>query len=143
MRPIRCLLAMTLGWPLLLGAYPSHASQDPPASDPVPLVLTGEPDADGYIQPTCSKCRRLRLERQTSATGELQGVLALTYFDDVFPVFAGSIELTVVLADDTRYLVRLDDVDLSSGEEAEWIIEASSAWRWRDVDMAWMRLVPE
>lgn len=139
----RCLLAMTLAWPILLGAHSSQASDDPHTSDPVPLVLTGEPDEDGYIQPTCSKCRRLTLTRQTSAAGPVQGVLELTYFDEVFPAFSGRIELTVVLVDDTRHLVSLEDVSLTNGEEAGWTVEAPSAWCWRDVDMAWLRLVPE
>lgn len=143
MKSNRCLLAMSMAWLLLLGAQPSHASEDSRTFDPVPLVLTGEPDADGYIQPTCSKCRRLKLERQKSVTGYVQGVLELTYFDADFPVFSGRIELVVVLVDDSRHLVSLEDVYLTNGEEAAWVIDAPSTWHWEAVEIAWMRLVPE
>ena len=110
--------------------------------DLVPVALTGTSESSGYIQPTCSKCRRLKVERQTSQDGELQGVLGLMYFDDALPEFGGSIELTMLLDDDTEQTVTIENVDLIEGQEAEWVIEAPPEWHWDHVDMVWLTFVP-
>ena len=132
---------------LLLSDGASHAATtiQPGACGPdvVPVVLTGEPKATGYIQPVCSKCKRIAVERRTTSTGQTQGLLELTYHDEVYGVFDGTIVLTLLTSDDTERVVTIDEVHLVEGQAAGWVIEAGSQWDWSDVDMVWLELLPE
>jgi hypothetical protein len=140
---IRNLIIVALASVFVLDGSPSYAAVDGAcAPELVPLVLTAAPDSTGYIVPTCSKCRRLKLERQTSSTGATYGMLELTYFDEVYGTFTGKIELTVRLADDTVHLVTIEDVLLTNGDEAEWVIDAPSQWTWCAVEMVGLVFVP-
>jgi hypothetical protein len=109
--------------------------------DVIPVVLTGEPDSTGYIQPVCSKCKKLTVSRQTTATGETQGVLGLIYFDDAHPTFDGAILLTLQLSDGSERVVTIDDVQLEAGEDARWMIDAGSL-SWALVDTVWIEFIP-
>lgn len=139
------VLAMSC-W-LLLRAGASHATETTQASacgpDVVPVVLTGEPKAAGYIQPVCSKCKRLVVERHTTSTGRTQGTLELTYSDEVHGIFDGTIVLTLLTSDDAEQVVTIHDVQLVEGQVARWVIEAGSQWSWAEVDMVWLELLPD
>src|SRR5690606_26950742 len=95
----------------------------------------------GYPLPNCSKCRKVKLEQQPTATGGTQAVLGLTYHDEQQGEFVGSIELVVVLRDGTEHPVVIDGVWLSEGEPAEWVLGEGSTWTWGEVEMVWMELV--
>lgn len=129
-------------WVALSGSS-SHAAEDgAPGAGPVPLVLKGVSDDTPYIRPICSKCRRLKLERQ-STTGGTCGVLEVIYLDEEHGDFEGRIELTLIGADDSDQPVTIDDVALIQGEQAEWVLEATSCGNWKTVEMAWVVFVPE
>lgn len=104
----------------------------------IPVVLTGDTDETGYIQPICMKCKRLTVARQTSSTA----VLGLVYFDDTYASFSGAILLTLSTSDDREIVVTIDDVLLVQGQAARWTLEAGSSWSWDDVEMVWIELVP-
>ena len=118
-----------IGCCVALSGNPSHAAE---------MAQSGacEPgSATPYIQPTCSKCANVKVERQTSASGNPYGVLELVYFDEVYVTFAGTIEMTVHLTDGNKHPVTIDDVLLTNGEEAGWVIDGTSQWSWCDVEM--------
>lgn len=140
----RFLFVMTLACASVLGSSSSHASDDGVGGtlDPVPVELTSEPESTGYIQPTCSKCQDLEVEREEDSTGETRGVLELTYFDDVYTEFEGSIEVTVLLHDATEDVVLIEHVWLTEGDAAQWIIDAPQDWSWEEVDRVRLVLVP-
>jgi hypothetical protein len=136
------VLAMSC-W-LMLSDGPSHAATvGASGPDVVPVVLIGEPKATGYIQPVCSKCKRLTVERRTTSTGGIQGTLELTYYDEVHDVFDGAIVLTLHSSDDSEHVVTIDDVHLVEDQTAWWSIDAGSQWSWVDVDMVWVEFLPE
>ncbi len=110
--------------------------------DVVPVVLTGETKETGYIQPVCSKCKRITVEREKTATGQTHGVLELTYHDEVHGAFDGTIVLTLLMSNDAERVVALDDVRLVEGQTARWVIDAGSYTNWADVDMVWLELLP-
>ena len=141
----RFLSVLTLACLFVLDGGTSHASdnvEQARTTDPVPVVITSVPDSSQYPQPTCSKCKRVSVVRQTSATGETQGVLELTYFDELYRDFDGVIELTVLLVDDSEHVMTVEDVSLEQGDEAGWVIDAPIEWQWEQVDMVWLELVP-
>jgi hypothetical protein len=109
--------------------------------DHVPTVVVGPGKTSEYPQPLCSKCKLLA-ERETTATGESQGLLSLRYEDEVFPRFEGDIEVTLLLPDDTRYVETIFDVELDYGEEITWILPDRAEYSWHDVELLWVELVP-
>jgi hypothetical protein len=126
---------------MMLGGDTSHAAEEGVCGpDVVPIVLTAGRDSTGYIQPSCSKCSKLKVQRQTTASDEVQGVLELVYSDEHGP-FDGEIEVTAVLADGSEHLVVIEDVWLDQGDEAAWVIEASEGWCWDAVEMVRLEFV--
>lgn len=140
MQNIRNSILMTLASVLALSAGPRDAvAQEPWGPELIPLVLTGtDPqDPEPYPIPTCSKCRKLTLERQSTATGT-HGELALIFHGEPGG-FEGDIEVTVVLVDDTKEVVTIEDVSLEEGEAGRWVLEGPS---WDQAEMAWLTFVP-
>lgn len=135
------VLAMSC-WSMLSDGS-SHAAMLAGAEGPdfVPVVLTGEPEATGYIQPVCSKCKQITVQRRTTSTGQIQGTLQLTYHDEVLDVFDGMIILTLLSSDGAAHVVPIDDVYLVNDQTAWWTIGAGSQWSWADVDMVWIELL--
>lgn len=126
---------------MMVGSEASHAAEGS-GSDGVPIVVTADLDEDGYIRPSCSKCPKLTAERQTTSTGEVEGILELEYFDHR-GTFAGRIEVTVVLADRTERVVVIDDVWLEPGDEAGWELTGAAGWHWGDVVLVRLRFLEE
>lgn len=127
-----------------LVALPSHASQGCEAQLVPIALLVGNPDSTGYIQPNCSKCKKLKIETQATATGGLLGVLTLGYHDEQQRDFVGTIELTLVSLDGSEHIVLLEDVELTEGDEVGWAIdEDANQWTWGQVDMVRMELVAD
>lgn len=140
MQNIRNPILMTLVSVLALSAGPRDAvAQEACGPDLVPLVLTGtDPqDPEPYPIPTCSKCRKLALQRQSTATGT-QGELGLVFHGEPGG-FEGDIEVTVVLIDGSMQVVTIEDVALDEDEEAQWVLEGPS---WEQAEMAWLTFVP-
>jgi hypothetical protein len=135
--------ALAIACSSMLGTGESRAATtDTCGPDVVPVVLTGEPKATGYIQPVCSKCKRITVERETTSTGQTHGILELTYHDELYGVFDGTIVLTLLMSDDAERVVTLDDVHLVEGQTARWLVDAGSHTDWADVDMVWLELLP-
>ncbi|MEX1365823.1 MAG: hypothetical protein AB1Z98_22030 [Nannocystaceae bacterium] len=124
-----------------LAAQSSHAAGVCQAQLVPVAVLVGNPDSTGYIQPNCSKCKKLKVETQTTATGGLLGVLTLIFHDAQQRDFVGTIELTMVLFDDSEHTLVLEDVELAEGEEVAWAIdENANQWTWDQVEMVRMEM---
>ena len=142
MQNIRKPIIMALASLLVLGAGPRDAVAEGQAGtcgpELVPLVLTGTGTPEPYVLPTCSKCKKVKLERQSTSTGGTQGVLGLTYHGEPGE-FVGDIELTLVLADDTEHVVTIEGVWLVEGDQATWVIEGP---RWEEAETAWLAFVP-
>ncbi|MCX4246486.1 hypothetical protein [Paraliomyxa miuraensis] len=83
----------------------------------------------------------MMLETQTTVTGGTQGVLELTYHDDDDGEFVGTIELTVVLVDDTEHALVIENVWLTEGEDAAWVLDAPNAWSWDQAEMVRLAFV--
>jgi hypothetical protein len=109
--------------------------------DRLPTVLVGPPKTIEYPQPLCSKCKLLA-ERETTVSGQSQGVLYLRYEDEVFPSFEGSIEVTVLLSDDTQHVETIFDVELAYGEENTWTLPDRAEFSWHDAELLGVELVP-
>lgn len=137
---IAAMAAMGVFVSMVLGAAAVHAEDQVFEPDPVPIVVIAELDDDGYIRPSCSKCTKLVVERQTAASGEVSGVLELVYFDPR-GTFAGAIEVTAVLGDGSERVVVLDDVWLEPGDEAGWELAAATSWDWGQVVLVRLRFV--
>lgn len=140
MQNIRNPILMTLASVLALSAGPRVAvAEQTCGPELIPLVLTGtDPqDPEPYPIPTCSKCRKLTLERQSTSTGT-RGALGLIFHGEPGG-FEGDIEVTVVLVDDTMEVVTIEDVSLDEDEDAQWVIEGPS---WEQAEMAWLTFVP-
>ncbi len=127
----------------MLSEGSSHAAMIARAEGPdvVPVVLTGEPKATGYIQPVCSKCKQITVQRRTTSTGQIQGTLQLTYYDEVHEAFDGTILLTLLSSDGAEHVVTIDDVQLVEDQAAWWTIDAGSQWSWADIEMVWIELL--
>lgn len=138
---IAAFVAMGVFVSVMLGGEASHAAEGQVCGpDPVPIVVIAELDDDGYIRPSCSKCAKLAVERQTAASGEVRGVLELVYFDHR-GTFGGAIEVTAVLGDGSERVVVLDDVWLEPGDEAGWELAAATGWHWGEVVLVRLRFV--
>lgn len=126
---------------VLFGAPTSALANEQPTCEPepIPLVVVTTSDQTGYIIPNCSKCKKLALHRQNNTTGGTEGRLELTYHGD--EDFVGSIVLTVVSSDDTEHLVEIEDVDLTEGEVATWVLEDPITWDLADASVAWIEFV--
>lgn len=124
---------------VMLGSEASHAT-GVCGPDTVPIVVTAELDDEGYIRPSCSKCTKLAIERQTAPDGEVRGVLELVYFDQR-GTFEGQVEVTAVLGDGSERVVVIDDVRLEPGDEAGWELVAATGWRWEDVVLVRLRFL--
>lgn len=107
----------------------------------LPTVVVGQPIGIEYPQPICSRCR-LVAERETTAIGDTQGLLSLTYWDDAYPVFEGRIELTVLLYDQTKHTETILDVVLGPGEHVTWTLPPRATFSWNDVEHVWVEMVP-
>lgn len=124
----------------LLGA-PSDANALTTTVEPIPTVVVGPPKSSQYPQPICSICK-LVAERETNATGQTRGLLFIAYEDEVYEDFEGTIEVTVLLSNDTRYVETILDVELSDGEEMTWVLQDPPQHSWLDVEHVWVELVP-
>lgn len=122
---------------LTLTSIPSFASESQ-GSDGPSTVLKVPSDESGYTLPSCSKCRRVKIEVQTSNDDTTQGLLELAYYDELSRDFVGSIELTLLLPDGTEDIVAIEDVWLTQGDEVGWIIDAPLPWSWDDIDTVWV-----
>ena len=128
-----------------LGALPSDAAAEETEAEFVPLVvLVNDTGGTGYIQPNCSMCGKLKVETQTTAIGGTQGVLTLAYHDELQQGFEGSIELTLALVDGTEDVVLIEDVVLTEGEEAAWVVdEVIGEWSWDQVEIVRMEMLAD
>lgn len=139
-RAIAAIAARVMFVAMMLGGEASHAAEVC-GPDRVPIVVVAEfDDDDGYIRPSCSKCTKLAVERQTAASGEVRGVLELVYFDQR-GTFGGAIEVTAVRGDGSEQVAVIEDVWLESGDEAEWELEAAAGWHWGQVVLVRLRFV--
>ena len=133
--PILMALASTLALSGVSREAVAEEVQDP---ELIPLVLTIDPqDPEPYPIPTCSKCRKLALTRQSAATGT-QAELGLVLEGEP-EGFEGHIDVTVVLDDGTVDALTIEDVSLEDGEEIRWVLEGP---RWDQAEMAWLTFVP-
>lgn len=107
----------------------------------LPTVVVGKPINSAYPQPICARCR-LVAQRETTAAGDTQGLLSLTYREDAYPVFEGRIELTVLLYDETKHNETILDVVLGPGEHITWTLPSRASFSWRDVEHVWVEMVP-
>lgn len=138
-RVIAAAAALGMFVAMMLGSEASHAAEGS-SSDGVPIVVTADLDEDGYIRPSCSKCTKLVVERQTTSSGEVRGVLELVYFDQR-GTFDGVIEVTAVLGDGSERVLEIDDVWLEPGDEAGWELAAATGWHWGDVVLVRLRFL--
>lgn len=139
MKNIHNSILMTMASILALSVGPREAvAQETCGPELIPLVLTGtDPqDPEPYPIPTCSKCRRLVLERQSTASGT-HGELGLVFHGEA--AFEGVITVTVVLVDGTMEVVTIGGVSLDEGDEVRWQLEGPS---WEHAEMAWLTFVP-
>lgn len=139
------IIAILAGLPMLL-TTPSHASDSAQAASSAQsgpaTVIVGPPKAVGYTQPICSKCRRVKVETQTTAAGDTEAILELTYYDEVYTDFEGTIKLSVIISGNVEDVQIIDDVDLIEGEEAEWLLDNDLLWDWSEVDTVWVEFQP-
>ena len=138
-RAIAAAAALGMFVAMMLGGEASHAAEGS-GTDGVPIVVTADLDEDGYIRPSCSKCPKLTVERQTTSTGEVRGVLELEYLDHR-GTFEGRIEVTTVLTDRSEWVVMIDDVWLEPGDEAGWELAGATGWHWGDVVLVRLRFL--
>lgn len=125
----------------LFGA-PSPAQALTATMEPIPTVVVGPPRSSEYPQPLCSKCKVVA-KRETTATGQTQGLLWLEYEDEAYQEdFEGDIEVTVLLSNDTQYVEMILDVNLSEGEVYTWDLPDPAQLSWLEVEIVWVELVP-
>jgi hypothetical protein len=123
----------------LLGT-PSPARALTTTVEPIPTVVVGPPKSSEYPQPICSLCK-IVAERETEDDGRTHGLLRIGYEDEVYEDFEGSIEITVLLSNNTRYVETIDDVVLYDGEVVTWDLPDPSQLSWLDVEHVWVELV--
>ncbi len=111
------------------------------AMEYLPTVVVGPPRSIDYPQPLCSVCKLLA-ERETTANGQLQGSLYIRYEDERLASFEGSIEVTVLLPNRTRYVETFFDVQLDPGDELTLTLPNRAEFSWGDVELLWVELVP-
>ena len=104
----------------------------------LPTVITGGPADVDYPQPICARCVVVS-KKETAASGETQGVLELTYEDEVFPSFTGDIIVTVLLPDDVREADVISNVSLAEGEQASWTL---TSLPYASAKGVWIELLP-
>lgn len=129
-----------------LGALPAIAQASEPY-EPETRLGSPQPEPVPYTQPLCSACRKVKVRRQTTATGETRWILEIDYYNEVLDEeldeFDGEIVVTAQMATDgNQYEILLEDVWLAWGDEASWDLGTSTLWDWLDVEIAWVELVP-
>jgi hypothetical protein len=132
---LRTCATMILASHLSLLGMSSHAI----AAADIPTEVVGPPRTSEYPDPICSKCTIIVVEDDT-ASGEVRGLLSLTYHEDIYLNFDGYIELTL-LADGTEYTEIIPDVELSYGEHATWSLPSRARYSWQDVELVQVELV--
>ncbi len=141
----RHFMHFALAVPVCLAALPSQAEEGSAQAQLVPIALLVDgSDSAEYPQPTCETCKLLRVEKRTTAAGEAQGLLSLTYHDEHERDFVGTIELTMVLTDGTVHAEDIEDVVLTEDQEGQWAInEDPNQWTWDQVDMVRVELTAD
>ncbi|MEM9459803.1 MAG: hypothetical protein AAGF11_36840 [Myxococcota bacterium] len=121
-----------------LGATPvgAAASQTTAELEDVPTRLVVPSDPVAYPDPVCLGCK-IATKRPAAGSGsdDTTAVLTVTYEDQAIPTFVGDIVLTVLLADlDEVREVPIDDVLLTDGQTAQFVVTADLDWTWADVE---------
>ncbi len=124
----------------LIGA-PSPAHAFTTSVEPIPTDVVGPPKSSQYPQPICNICK-VEASSETSSSNQTRGLLFISYEDEVYTSFEGSIELTVLLSNDTQYVETITGVELSEDEEVTWVLPNPPQLSWLDVEHVWVELVP-
>jgi hypothetical protein len=124
----------------LLGA-PSPAQALTPTVEPIPTDVMGPPRNSQYPQPICNICK-VEASSETNSSHQTRGLLSISYEDEVYEDFEGSIKLTVLLSNNTQYVEMIYGVELSDGEEMTWVLPDPAQHSWLDVEHVWVELVP-
>jgi hypothetical protein len=109
--------------------------------EPISTTVVGPPKHIEYPQPICSKCRVVA-QVETNDDDQTRGLLLIGYEDEVYVDFEGSIEVTVLLSNDTRYVEIIQDVTLDENEEMTWVLPDPAQLSWLEVEHVWVEMVP-
>lgn len=134
----------TAGLLVGLGAMPGSAaaSQTTAELEDVPTRLVVPTEPAEYPDPVCLGCK-IATERPSADSGgdDTNAVLTVTYEDQATPTFVGDIVLTVFLADlDEFRVVPIDNVLLTDGQTAQFVVTADLDWTWADVEWVFVEM---
>ena len=100
---------LTLQVAVLGAPGPAHALTT--TVEPIPTDVVGPPRNSQYPQPICNICK-VEAASETNSSNQTRGLLFITYEDEVYEDFEGSIKLKVLLSNDTQYVETISDVDI-------------------------------
>lgn len=140
MSSYKLVVGVMLACRFAIGA-PSPAHAFTTSVEPIPTDVVGPPKSSQYPQPICNICK-VEASSETSSSNQTRGLLFIAYEDEVYTSFEGSIELTVLLSNDTQYVETIYGVELSEDEEVTWVLPNPPQLSWLDVEHVWVELVP-
>lgn len=126
---------------VLLGTPGEAAANMTNTVEHLPTTVVGPPRSSEYPQPICSKCKVVA-DRESTPNGDSWGILSLTYYDEVYSTFQGSIRVTALRYDETVYTLTILDVDLEEDEDMAWTLASGSGLSWLDVEHVWVEMLP-
>jgi hypothetical protein len=124
---------------LLIAVTSSTITPGDETLEPVPALLVGTVEPIEFPDPICSKCTIIVIEDEASESSTAS--IAITYPADA-PAFSGSLEVMVLLEDEQRRTLWLDDVSLEPSEAVALVADSGPDWTWREVCFVWLRFLP-